>query len=100
MKNSDIRPLFITRITLRIALVIICFALLLQCKVKKQVSELKTTSTVEKYNAPDHFSDLYAAAEMKYGFKGSSLSDFEKWQKEFRPELKKLLGLHILVSVP
>jgi dienelactone hydrolase len=96
MGKTDNKTQFKTGIALKVALVMICFAFLLQCKVKKQVSELKTASTVEKYNEPDHFSGLYAAADMKYAFKGSSLIDFEKWQKEFRPELKKLLGLHIL----
>ncbi|MBV5313137.1 MAG: acetylxylan esterase [Prolixibacteraceae bacterium] len=67
-----------------------------QCGMNKSAQKSNTFSTVEKYHAPDHFAGMFAAAEMKYAFSGTSQSDFEKWQKAFRPELKKLLGLDML----
>lgn len=77
-------------------LILICCTFFTQCRISKPVSKLYPDIPVEKYNAPAHFSILYAGADMKYTFKGSVLSDFQKWQKEFRPELKKLLGLDLL----
>ena len=47
----------------------------------------------EEYNDSLHFADLYENAKMKYAFKGSSKSDFNEWQQNFRTELRNLLGL-------
>ena len=85
-----------TSVALKPGLVIIYCLFFLQCQTNRPVSKSNSADPVEKYNAPVHFSSLYADAEMKYAFKGSTHSDFEKWQKAFRPELKKLLGLNIL----
>jgi len=74
----------------------LCCTFFLHCKVNKPVLKSYPLTTVEKYIAPVHFSTIYSGAEMKYAFKGSSRGDFEKWQKSFRPELKKALGLDIL----
>jgi hypothetical protein len=77
-------------------LVIISCAFLLQCRTNKLALNSEPAEPVGKYSSPAHFESLYTGAEMKYAFKGSSLKDFEKWQKAFRPELRKLLGLNIL----
>jgi dienelactone hydrolase len=74
----------------------ICCTFFLQCRINEPVSKSFPVPTVEKYNAPAHFSAIYSGAEVKYAFKGSSRRDFEKWHKSFRPELKKALGLDIL----
>ncbi len=81
---------------IKYGLVIIGCGIIQQCTVPQTVSKPDAIDLVEKYNAPFHFSALYAGAEMKYSFKGSSFGDFEKWQKAFRPELKRVLGLGIL----
>ena len=85
-----------TRIAFKSGLVIIFCLFLLQCQTTKTVSKSNVADLVEKYSAPVHSSAMFANAEMKYAFKGTSYSDFVKWQKAFRPELKKLLGLDIL----
>jgi hypothetical protein len=95
-KRLRFKTEFKTCIALKSLLLIICCTFFLQCRESKQVLKLNTASPVEKYNEPDHFTALYAAAEMRYAFKGSSYSDFEKWQKAFRPELRKLLGLPVI----
>ncbi|WP_423126709.1 alpha/beta hydrolase family protein [Gaoshiqia sp. Z1-71] len=82
---------------LKTGLTIILSLFLIQCRVEN-TSGPKTFSPdeVEGYDAPVHFSNMYDHAEMKYEFRASSAADFEKWQKAFRPELKKLLGLNVL----
>ncbi|MGV8090569.1 MAG: alpha/beta hydrolase family protein [Mangrovibacterium sp.] len=50
----------------------------------------------EKVDASDHFLTMYQSTAMKCSFTGNTLSDFEKWQKEFRPELKRLIGLDLV----
>ena len=85
-----------TRMAFKFGLVLIYCLFFLQCQTNKSVSKSNLADPVEKYSAPVHFSSLYADAEMKYAFKGSTHSDFEKWKKTFHSELKKLLGLNIL----
>ena len=77
-------------------LLAICCILLVHCRTNKSVSQSKASDPVGKFSSSKHFETLYAGAEMKYSFKGSTSKDFEKWQKSFRPELKKLLGLNII----
>ncbi|MFA5419521.1 MAG: alpha/beta hydrolase family protein [Bacteroidales bacterium] len=82
---------------IKLFLSIVLGLILIQCSTKNPSAQRNTQSEpVGKYNAKEHFSNMYANAGMKYAFNGSSLNDFEKWQKEFRPELKKILGLDIL----
>jgi dienelactone hydrolase len=50
----------------------------------------------EGFNAAAHSHRMFASAEMKYAFDGKTAADFKKWQKAFRPELKRILGLNIL----
>jgi hypothetical protein len=99
--NNSIRQLIAqfwgrVKFYLKSGLVVIWCGLIQQCSVHQSVTKPNRSDLVEKYNAPVHFSALYAGADMKFSFKGSSRSDFEKWQKAFRPELKKHLGLDIL----
>jgi dienelactone hydrolase len=75
---------------------IICCISLIQCRIEKSSSSVPHPSMVAVYDGPTHFGAIYAEAEMKYSFKGTSHTDFIKWQKGFRSELKKLLGLDIL----
>lgn len=80
-----------------IGLLLVIMLFLPQCRsINIPESTNSANLKVDKYDSPTHFAGIYANAKMKYAFNGSSLRDFEKWQKAFRPELKKLLGLNIL----
>jgi len=75
----------------------IFLGLFVQCHVEKSlVSKPVSFQVAEKFYAPAHDSVIYAAAGMKYAFNGSSRNDFEEWQKAFRPELRRILGLNII----
>ncbi len=50
----------------------------------------------EGFNAAAHSHRMFSSTEMKYAFDGKTAADFKKWQKAFRPELKRILGLDIL----
>jgi len=96
MAKQNGKKCFRRDIALISCLVIVFCALLIQCRVEKSSSQVNSAALAERYDAATHFPVMYAGAEMKYAFKGSTYSDFVKWQKAFRPELKKLLGLNIL----
>jgi dienelactone hydrolase len=83
-------------ITLRTGVAIFCCLFLLQCQTNKSISKTDKAGFSKEYSAPDHFSGVYARADMTYEFKGQTRNEFEMWQKKFRPELKRLLGLDIL----
>ncbi|MEN6455987.1 MAG: alpha/beta hydrolase family protein [Prolixibacteraceae bacterium] len=53
-------------------------------------------SVGKKYDVLVHFLELYKEAGMHDTFRGKSSGDFKKWQRKFRPELKKLIGLDLI----
>jgi dienelactone hydrolase len=83
-KNVFISNLIMIRIPLFLFVFFFCF----QVNIVAQQSE--------KTDASTHFAGMYQKAALKYSFKGSTLSEFKKWQKEFRPELKRLVGLDLI----
>lgn len=79
-----------------LTITILCL-MIIQFQIEKSYGQESVSKALtEKFDEHTHSSALYEAADMKYEFKGSTNKDFTKWQKAFRPELKKLLGLTIL----
>lgn len=86
------------RISKAVSMIAVCM-LLLQCRTgQTTVDETKPFREVEQFNEAMHFRAVYDEAAMKYEFKGTTLNDFRKWQNDFRPELKRLLGLDLIES--
>ena len=50
----------------------------------------------DQYYPTKHFDTLYKYARMEFEFGGIDKNDFNKWQNDFRPRLKQLLGLNKL----
>lgn len=78
----------------RILFLGVAVVFLSQCRLGK--AEKSTYGYSENYDDVSTYSTMVQSADMKFAFKGKTHSDFQKWQKSFRPELKKVLGVTIL----
>lgn len=86
------------RISIVVTMVAACL-FMFQCRTgQTSVQETKPVQEVEKYSDATHFRAVYGEAAMKYEFKGTTLNDFRRWQNNFRPALKRLLGLDLIES--
>lgn len=76
-----------------VSFIVIAF-ILCQCHTGKLVKTVPPYS--ESYDDVKTFAAMCQSAEMKFAFTGKTAADFRKWQKAFRPELKRILGVTIL----